>query len=175
MTRQAVRIFLEEQTLEHPKLNYSFDVLIEAETIVPKIHYFGLRGFYRGDPCEPVLLSPDGTIDFGSILGDDERWERTNLGRKRVRIGEAVSFWDGTDELPKSKDDERFYVIRNITSWGEQADGAIHRERNDTAAEKVAKPIRKRKPDSKPAHRRATAKQKQSKDSRKAKTKRKVK
>ena len=156
-------------------MNYSFDILIEAETIVPKIHYFGLRGLYRGDPCEPVLLSPDGTIDFGSILGDDERWERTNLGRKRVRIGEAVSFWDGTDELPKSKDDERFYLIRNITSWGEQADGAIHRERNDTAAEKVAKPIRSGSPTPNPHIGVRQLNRSNRKDNRKAKTKRKVK
>ncbi len=175
MTREAVRIFLEEQTLENPKLNYSFDVLIEAETIVPKIHYFGLRGFYRGDPCEPVLLSPDGTIDFGSILGDDERWERTNLGRKRVGIGEAVSFWDGTDELPKSKDDERLYIIKNVTAWGEQADRPAQRDRNEIPVAKVAKAVSTRNRKAKPASRRAAAPKKRPKDDRGAKSKRPVK
>jgi hypothetical protein len=58
-----------------------------------------------------VLLSPDGTIDFGSVLRDDDRWERTELFRKRIRIGEVVSFWAGTDDLPKCKDDESFFRL----------------------------------------------------------------
>ena len=175
MTKEAVRIFLEQQTPANPPLNYSFDVLIEGETIVPKVYYFGLRGFYRGGPSEPALLSPDGTIDFGSDWGDDDRWERTNLFRKRIHIGEIVSFWVGTDELPKSKDDEWFYVIRNVTAWGEQADRPAQRHRSEIPAAKVAKSISKPNRKAKPAPRRATIPKKRPKQDHKAKAKRSAK
>jgi len=78
-----------------------FDAALnDKQKIAGKWFIFGLFGNIADKSTwYPVVCRVDGTIDFGAGYEDDEdRWARTNIREKIIRIGNAVSIWVERDQ-----------------------------------------------------------------------------
>lgn len=73
---------------------YSFDLLLDLEgRVVGDWPIFGVAGGVRGDYAYPLILGREGQLDYGASTAIQERFQRTNLRERCIRVGEYVTIW----------------------------------------------------------------------------------
>ena len=110
-TAVRVSLFPADADVEPRDYAFCFDVVVENGRIIPRLPFFGCRGFVTADDKEAVILLGDGLIDFCNGENPRGRFEVTNLREREIRIGGQVSVWDGPD---RKASDEFLYVIRRV-------------------------------------------------------------
>ncbi|HEV2673807.1 MAG TPA: hypothetical protein VGV37_04645 [Aliidongia sp.] len=103
MTYDFYRIHLIHRDAEAVRRDdYHFDLFLDPSgNPAQKVVYFGLWG-EMGNPGNrfPVILLPDGRIDFGAEEEDAARYHTTNLLEKKIFQGELFTVSVPRDDSP---------------------------------------------------------------------------
>ena len=97
---QYSRIHL-QPTVDNPDTpEFYFDLVLDSDGhIVGRHAVFGLRGDFhrRNEAFDPLVLHPDGQLDFGMGYESDplRRYATTDLLRHRIGSGEKISVVEG--------------------------------------------------------------------------------
>ena len=106
MATAWVRIVAECE--EYPIL---IEAMVEDGGTIKKNHvYLGFHGPLR--ECHPFILLPDGRLDYGADLEDDDRFAATDVFTKRIQEGGSFSIEEFDEETGRS--DASVYAIKKI-------------------------------------------------------------
>lgn len=77
------------------------DVVVDdAGLVCPKICFFGVCGGFESSNAMPFLLRPDGSIEFGCLVGPEEiQLSKTNLHQRSVKLDEYFTHFHDDDEV----------------------------------------------------------------------------
>lgn len=97
-----------------PQLQFDIYINENERKVLGKWVIFGIWGSYKEDPndIEPVLLHPDGRLDFGSGWEAD-RYGSCNLRDREIKLGSYVN-------VTASEGEDITYRIASIAVLGER-------------------------------------------------------
>lgn len=102
---KTVRVHLEYVDAENRDEAISsqilLDMTVESESLLPdpRLPNFGVYGSPIGDECYPFVLRNDGKMDFGSNAETQDRFHHLNITKRRIEVGQMVTYTDDEGEF----------------------------------------------------------------------------
>ncbi|MBK3799703.1 hypothetical protein GAY33_10745 [Azospirillum brasilense] len=98
---------------------YVFDILLDAAgRVAGSWPIFGVAGGVRGDHSYPLVLGREGQLDYGAGLQSHQRFQRTNLRDRSIRVGEYVTIWSADE-------DEWAYRVQEVIDLAQLAGASL--------------------------------------------------
>ncbi|MFA6279851.1 MAG: hypothetical protein WC612_03540 [Bdellovibrionales bacterium] len=113
----VLRVHLKHKDREYASIDdYTFDIVVDAKNKpLKKVPFFGLWGeFSKPDNRYPVVLLSDGQIDLGAAREEDDRFHKTNMHEKIIKVGELVTVWEPSSNGPSDEYTLEISLVKNL-------------------------------------------------------------